>query len=803
MNKDMSGQTKRTYEFGPFRVDATEHVLFREGAVIPLKPKVFDTLLVLVENSGHLIEKDDLMKMLWPDTVVEENNLSQNISALRRALGDGRSPDQYIETLPRRGYRFVASVKELRDESADLVLEKHTLSSIVIEHEYEDKAMEADRTPLPAAQRSRSTNRRMVTGLALIAALGIAAIATLIYVKYLRPSGLTDRDTVLIADFTNTTGDAVFDDSLKQALAVQLGQSPFLNIFPEVRVRETLRFMARSPDERITRDIAKEICERQGIKAMLTGSIAPLGSHYVINLEVTNPHTGDVIARQQLETESKEQVLQTLGKAATQLRGMLGESIASIQKFDAPIAQATTSSLEALKAFSLGRSQAIGAKHRESIPFYERAVELDPNFAYACTELAVSYSQIGQAALSAQFAQRAFELRERASEYEKFRISWAYYVYATGEVDKVNEVGEIWKQTYPRDYTAQNSVSFYRMTGQFERAADEAREAIRLDPNRPSGYVNLGYAFIGLNRFEEAQEIYERALARNIYGRYLHDGLYAAAFVIGNSGVMQQQMDWYTGRRDEYIAFAWQSRAAAFAGQLRRASELSHRAADLAAGRDLKDAAAGFVMETALREGLVGQCQPATAETAKALATSRRDRPFFDNIESPSLPCGALALALCGEAGQAQSLADELSRQYPKATMINSIFLPVIRAAIEVQRRHPDQAIQLLQAASPYEAAARFWPTYMRGQAYLRWQKGAEASAEFQKILDHRGWDPLSFFYPLADLGLARAAALAGDTAKSRKAYEDFFVLWKDADPDIPILQVARTEYERLKHQSG
>jgi eukaryotic-like serine/threonine-protein kinase len=798
----MSVRRKRIYEFGAYRLDESERTLWRDGQALPLPAKAFDTLLLLVGESGHLLEKDELMRRLWPDTFVEEANLTNNISLLRKALASDAAESSYIETVPRRGYRFVGGVRELDDEEGELVVERHTLASLSIEEEHEDRAIEADRILLPAIQRRRWVNRKIATGLALIAVLAVIAIATQMYLKSMRAPRLTDKDTVLIADFTNTTGDTVFDDSLKRALAVQLEQSPFLNIFAEERVRQALRFMARSPDERITREIAKEICERQGIKAMLTGSIAPLGSHYVINLEATNAHTGDVIARQQVETESKEQVLQTLGKAAAQLREKLGESLASIQKFDAPIEQATTASLEALKAYSLGRGQSLGAKHREAIPFYERAVELDANFASAYTELAVAYSQTGQNALSARFAESAFELREHASEYEKFRISWVYYVYATGEVDKVNEVGEVWKQAYPRDYVAHNSLAFYRLTGQFENAVNAASEAIRLDADRPPGYVNLGYALMGLNRFDEARETYERALARNLNGRYLHDGLYAVAFVRSDSGAMQQQMDWYAGRPDEYMVSGWQARAAAFAGQLRRASELSHRAADLAAGRDLKEVAAGFVMETALRAALFGQCQSVAAETAEALARSRKDRSFFDNIGSPSIPSGALALALCGETGQAQSLADELSRQYPKATMINAIFLPVIRAAIELQRNRPDQAIQLLQSANPYEGAARFWPGYLRGQAYLRLQKGTEAAAEFQKILDHRGWDPLSPFYPLAYVGLARAEARLGDTAKSRKAYKEFFALWKDADPGIPILQQAGSEYEKLKRQS-
>jgi serine/threonine protein kinase/predicted Zn-dependent protease len=653
--------------------------------------------------------------------------------------------------------------------------------------------------PISSARILLGEIKRHQLGVALtLAALVIAAVASFFY--FHRQPALTDKDTILLADWVNTTGDAVFDGTLKQALAVQLEQSPFLNIFPQERVRETLRLMSRSPDERVTSAIGQEICQRQGLKALLAGSITSLGRNYVITLEAINAQTGEKLASQQVEAESKEQVLKALGRAASQLREKLGESLASIQKFDAPIEEATTSSLEALKAFSLGQVQSISAKNLEAIPTYKRAIELDPNFAYAYARLATAYVNIQQPALGAQFAERAFELRERASEHEKFGISASYYDLVTGELGKSIEVAEIWKQTYPRDYGAHSTLSLaYRFTGQFEEAIDEAHEAVRLDPNRPYAYVNLGHAFIGLNRFEEAKEIYERALARNLDFRLLHDGLYWVAFIHGDLGAMQQQVDWYAGKPEEYVASNWQARTASFAGRLRSASEFSHRAVDLAEVRDSKELAASFAIEMALREAFVGQCRQTKADTANALAISPNNAIRFGNTETPLLPAGAFALALCGDAGQAQSLADELTKQYPKATLTKSMFLPVIHATIELQRGHSDRAVQLLQAASPYESAARLWPTYLRGQAYLRWQKGAEAAAEFQKILDHRGWDPLSLLHPMAHLGLARAWVLQGDTAKARKAYQDFFALWKDADPDIPILIEAKKEYEKLR----
>ena len=632
--------------------------------------------------------------------------------------------------------------------------------------------------------------KRHKRGAALAVATFIIAAAAL-YFYFNRAPALTEKDTVLLADFVNTTGDAVFDGALKQALAVQLEQSPFLNIFPDQRVQETLRHMGRSPDERVTKDVAREICERQGIKAMLTGSIASIGSRYVIGLEAINVHTGDVIAREQAEAESKEEVLSILGRATTKLRGELGESLRSIEKFDAPIEQATTSSLEALKAYSLGVELNKRGEYLEMIPFFKRAVELDPNFAIAYARLSLGYYNSGQRGLAAEVARKAFELRERASEREKFYITSRYYSDATGEVEKAIEVYELWIKTYPRgDLPNTNLSRRYSEIGRFDKTIEQASEAIRRNPNISAAYLNLGQAFTRLNRFDEAREIHERAVSLKLDYIWIHYGLYNLAFIRGDMATMRQQIDWASGKPDEYFALGWQAETAAFVGQARKAHEFSSRAADMAMRRDVKEVAADFASAAAAREAVFGLCRQAKEDTAKALAIIR---------SNAALRNGAVAFALCGEVGQAQSLADELAEQNPKATLINAVWLPSIRAAIETHRNNPAQAIQQLQAPIPYEAAALFWPTYLRGQAYLRQRAGIEAAVEFQKILDHRGWDPTSSLYPLAHLGLARAASLTGDTATSRKAYQDFFALWKDADPDIPHLREAKQEYEKLR----
>jgi tRNA A-37 threonylcarbamoyl transferase component Bud32 len=624
----------------------------------------------------------------------------------------------------------------------------------------------------------------------VLTALIVAASAAIFF--FHRPaSALTEKDTIVLADFVNTTGDPVFDDTLKQGLSVSLSQSPFLNIFPAARMRQALQLMGRSPDDRVTKEVAREICQRQGLKAFLSGSISSLGSHYVITLEAVNGQSGEVVAGEQVEAESKEGVLRALSTAATKIREKLGESLQSIRKFDAPLEEATTTSLEALKAFSLGREQEGRASSLDAIPFYKRAVDLDPNFASAYVVLAVQYYNMNQPSLAAGYAEKAFALRDRVGEYEKLRIAFFYYTTVTGELDKALEVQELFKQSYPRDQTGPGNLSdLYARTGRFEKSAAEANEALRLEPNSFPWHQNLAEAFIQLNRFAEAEEVYVRAMRQQLDSIYFRRGMYQIAFVNGDAAAMQQQLEWAAGKPEEYVAVDLQTQTAAFAGQYRRSQDFTRRAVEMAVRGGANEVATQYVAEKALRGAAFGQCQQMKADTAQALTLER-------NLVS--LTRGALALALCGEVGQAQPLADELAKRYPKATLVNSLWLPVIRAAVEINRNNPAQAVQLLEATRRYEAAAEFWPQYLRGQAYLRQQKGAEAAAEFQKVLDHRGEGPLSALYPLAQVGLARAAALTGETAKARTSYQNFLALWKDADPDIRVMQEAKQEYEKLQ----
>ncbi len=655
-------------------------------------------------------------------------------------------------------------------------------------------------SPPPSAAQTRvSSAEYIVSGIkrhkisVVVAGLAIVLIAVAAYFYFPRQRvTLTDKDTILLADFLNTTGDPVFDGTLKQALAVQLGQSPFLDIFSEERVHDTLRFMNRSPDERVTRDVAREICERQGLKAMLVGSISNLGSgHYVVSIDALNSRTGDPIAQEQFEVDGKEQVLKALGQAASRLREKLGESLASIKKFDAPIEQVTTSSLEALRYYSLGVEQHSTAKYREAIPLYKHATELDPNFAIAYARLAACYNNTRQSEFSRDASQKAYELRDRVSEREKLYISSSYYGGVTGEWDKHIEALKLWQSTYPRDWEPYNLLcNRYTLVGPFEKAVEEGQESVRLNAKDARAHVNLAVAFMGLNRYDEAKGVLRQTLAQKLETTNLHARLYHIAFVQGDQAAMKEQLDWIVGKPDEYLGRDWEAQAAEFAGQLTKANQLSDRAIELALRGDLKQAQALELLEEAERNATLGSCGAVSQLSDKALALSR---------DRSTLIKAANALAICGQSGPTQTFISELAKRFPLDTLLNTVWVPVLRTQLELSNGNAAQAIQLLEPTRKYEVYGDFWPQYLRGLAYLKQGNGAQAAAEFQSIIDHRGWYPLSPLYPLAHVGLARAAVLGADAGKARRAYQDFFALWKDADATIPILVAARQEYDKLK----
>ena len=772
----MSQQTNGIYEFTPFRLDEHERLLWQEGATIPLTPKAFDLLLALVERAGRLVEKEELFKTVWPDVIVEESNLSSNIALIRKALGDDASRPRFVETVPKRGYRFIA---ELRVVEAPLVPGAVSAASI------------ADLTPalveLPLREKKIGKlprYKRLLIALCVLALFVIIAAKVGLYFNH-KPV-LTEKDTILLADFENRTGDTIFDGTLKQGLAIQLQQSQFLNLFPEPRVQQTLREMNRSPGARVTAEMAREICERHNLAAVITGLIAPFGSRYAITLEAINGHSGESLAREQVEANSREQVLGALSQASTRLREKLGESLSSIQRFDKPLEQATTSRLEAFKAWSMGIEHSHGGRPMEAIPFYKRAVEIDPDFAQAYSVLSTVHWAAGRPELAAGNAEKGYALKDRVGEYEKLRITNFYHGFATGNLNKRLDVLALLKQLYPREATGFADLTVtYNMLGQYEKAVAEGHEAIRLNSRFSPSYVHLVRALVRLNRFPEAREMLAQAFQQRLDHTYFHDHLYEMAFISNDATEMRQQLDWMKGKLDEYKASDWQAGTTAFGGQWRKAQDFARRAIGLSARGDTKEVAAQYATGQAQRGAVLGDCRQAKLDAVQGLQFSR---------SRVSLPRAALAFALCGEANQAQAIRTELRQRYPEDTLINELWLPVIRAAIELQHGNAAQAIEQLQTA-PYEAAAEFWPQYLGGQASLKLGRGAEAAAEFQKILDHRGYAPLSVLYPLAQLGLARAAKLNGEAAQSHEAYQAFFTFWKEADQDLPIWNGIRQEY--------
>jgi eukaryotic-like serine/threonine-protein kinase len=637
--------------------------------------------------------------------------------------------------------------------------------------------------------------------LALAAGLLVALLVGINYSRLRQSYRLTERDTLVLADFTNTTGDAVFNDTLKTALTVSLRQSPFLNVLSDDKSSETLKLMTRLPDTILTPELSREVCLRTGSKAYIAGTIAALGTEYVLGLKAVNCQSGEILAQQQITASAKEKVLDGLGHVASRLRGELGESLATVQEFDIPLEQATTHSLEALSQYTTGLRVQEQQGDVASIPFCKRAIELDPNFAIAYNCLAKSYSNLAEYGLASESMQKAYNLRARASELERYSISANYYFTVTGELDKANRTFEEWAHAYPRDIHPLLALALnHNLVGEYEQAVAELQEALRINPDASSCYLNLMANYAALNRVKDATATYNAALSRKLDHPLLHVNLYGVAFLRGDTAEMQRQLIWITGKAGlEDLLLSTQSDTEAYAGRFHIARDLSRQAADSASRNDKKETAAEWLLNAALREAETGSPQKARAQisTAMSLASSRDVRVL-----------AALALARSGDAARAKTMADEVSRIAPANTLLNCYWLPAIRATLEVNRHHPDNAIRLLQAASPCElgepnpqvqVGGTLYPAYVRGQAYLENGQGQQAVAEFQKLLDRRGVVQNFVLGALGHLELGRAYLATGDTAGARTQYQEFLKLWKDADPDIPILKQAKVEYAKLQ----
>jgi serine/threonine protein kinase/tetratricopeptide (TPR) repeat protein len=640
--------------------------------------------------------------------------------------------------------------------------------------------------------------------------VALLAAGGLYYRSHQQSKRLTDTDTIVLADFDNKTGDAIFDDTLKTALNVSLRQSPFLSVLSDEQVAETLKLMTRPADTRLTPAVTRELCQRAGSKAYIAGSIGSLGSEYVLGLKAVNCQSGDTLGQEQVMAASKEKVLDALGEATSKLRGELGESLATVQKFDVPLA-ATTSSLAALKAYSLGRKATNEKGFAAALPHYQRAIELDPSFAMGYWAVGWVYSNLGEASRAREYFTKAFQLREHASEREKLAITADYYLNVTGELDKAAPTYQEEIESYPREIPAYNSFGgLYAVKGQYEKAAEIDRQALPLAPDRVVTYEDLaGYA-LALQRFDEAQQIVHEAQARKLDGDGLHDTLYALAFLGVDSSAMAEQQKWYAGQPNyEHEGLALASDTEAYAGHVGKAREVTKRAVDSAVRADNKETGAIWQAIAAQRDAAYGNAAEARQSAAEALKLA----PASQGVESEA----SLAFAMAGDTARAESLAQDLGRRFPLDTQMQSLWLPAIQAQLALDGKNPAVALNALQAASPIELGniplgnntSCLYDVYVRGEAYLAAGQGNAAAAEFQKIIDHSGIVWNCWTGALAHLGVARANALEArssqgadaDAARVRAlaAYKDFLTLWKDADPDIPILKEAKAEYAKLQ----
>ncbi len=628
----------------------------------------------------------------------------------------------------------------------------------------------------------------------------IAAVAAGYFYTHRPAPKLTEKDTIVVGDFANSTGDPVFDDALKQALSVSLRQSPFLNVLSDEKVAATLKLMTRPVSTPLTPDVAGELCQRSDSKVYIAGSIASLGSQYVLGLKAVNCLNGDILAQEQATAPGKEKVLDVLGEAAGKLRGQLGESVASVQKFDAPLAQETTPSLEALKAASIGRKLEREKGSAAAFPAYQHAIDLDPNFASAIEGVGIMYGNLGQPTRGLDYLSKAFALRDRASEREKLHIASMYYLVGTGELDKAIETFREWEDNYPRDDTAYVNLSaLYSIEGKMEQGMEQTRDAVRLNPDNVIGIEDLLAFQLSLNRFDEARQLYQQTMARKLDDDTLHLVLYAVEFDEKNPKGMAEQAAWFEGRPElQHEILADESDTEAYAGHMTKARELTRRAVEAAVRADNKESAAVWQLYSAWREALFGNLEEAKREAAAGLALATDSQSVQELT--------ALVFARAGETARANTLAQELAKRYPIHTIVQSYWLPTIAAQMALSANDPTTAITQLRNTVNVEYGLTvgnsinscLYPTYLRGEAYLAaGQDGA--AAEFQKIIDHPGIVVNCVTGALAHLELGRAYVLAGDKAKAKTAYQDFLTLWKDADPDVPVLKEAKAEFAKLQ----
>jgi eukaryotic-like serine/threonine-protein kinase len=792
------------WEFGSFRLDTAKRLLSRNGDLVPLSRKAVEILVLLVEHHGQLVEKEEVMRKVWPDAFVEESNVAVHISQLRKILG---TEEGYrIDTIPRRGYRFVGTVEVVGSGPSSLESPAETAPVTVPSTSIQpfkeslnpfhgaSRPQEAAETPLQAGKKW------------LLAAVGITLVAVFVLgVRHYRHGNIAETATqtissqspskhaIVLAEIANNTGDPVFEITLREAIATELEQSPYLTLIPEARLEQSMKLMGKSPTAPMTPELARELCQRNDGQAVIDGWIAKLGTQYVIGVRAVNCRTGDHVSDLETTAASRELVLKALGDISDQLRARLGESLSTIQKFDTPIEEATTSSLEALQAYSIGRQLMVQKGETAAcIPFFGKAIGLDPTFAVAYAALGNAYSNLGETGRAATNIRKAYELRVHVSEHERLYIESHYYQFVSGDLVKASQVYETWAATYPNDEAPRtNLAAIYSEMGKFDRSLQFARDAVDLSAHDGQTYANLVNAYISLNKPDQANAIALQAQSENHDSSTLRLYLYDAAYLENDEAEMRRQMEWASGEPGVEDAFL-DDRANVLAalGELQQARELTERATEAAKRADEKETAAGYEVNEAQREALFGN-GPRARKTAEAALSLARDRDTQYGA--------AVALAFSGNLARSQAIAAELEKNHPDDTFVKYLFVPTIRGAAALAANDPDRAIQLLAPASAYDLGveAGLLPVYIRGLAYLGARNAQNAVAEFQKIIDHPGVVLNAPIGPLARLQMARAFAEQGNLEQARAGYDDFLSKWRNADPDVPILREALQEYSK------
>jgi eukaryotic-like serine/threonine-protein kinase len=765
--------------FDDYELDLRAYQVRRSGSTLKLERIPMELLLMLAARRGQLVTRQEIIEELWGKNVFldTDNAINTAIRKIRQVLEDDPEEPRFVQTVTGRGYRFIGRIAEI------------------------------DRSPAvgpdTGARSAVARSRWLITAALAVPALGVTSF---LYFHRVPKPKLTPQDTIVLADFANATRDPVFDDTLRQGLAVQLEQSPFLSLISDDRIQQIRKLMGMPADARLTPEVARQICERTASAAVLDGSIAALGSEYVLTLRARDCRTGDVLDQEQVQAARREDVLNALSQIARTFRTRVGESLATVKSHDTPLAEATTPSLEALKAYGAGWKVSFSSGSAASVSFFQRATEIDPNFATAYAALGRMYGDIGESAQSAKYTGLAYQLRDRASDQEKFLISVSYDLQVSGNLEKARQTCELWAQTYPRAWLphALLSGAVYNSLGEYEKSIEQAKIATAMNPDFSIGYSLLAVDYLALGWIRQAQNTLQRASERRLDIPDFYVQRYVIAFLQGDKAEMARQAAQASEKRgaDDWM-FNAEGFVAAYSGHLEEARRMSQQAADLARAGVRRETEARYDSDAAVREALFGNVTVAGQRAGEALALSRsRD------VESAA----GFALAISGDSSRPQMIADDLAKRFSEDTVVRFAYLPTLRALIALNHRQAAGAVELLQTALPYEGgttnaggsefllgAGGFYPTYVRGMAYLAARRGREAAAEFQEILGHPGIvvsDPIG---ALAHLQLGRAYAMSGDRIEARSAYHDFLVLWSDADADIPILKQAKREYAALR----